>query len=204
MTEPDPLQAVAIGVSLGGFDALHCLLGALPVDFPLPILVVQHLAPEAGAGLAEILDTMCPLRIKEADSGEVPQPGTVYLAPANYHLLVEADGRLGLSVDPPVNHARPSVDVLFETAAEAFGSRLLGVLLTGAGRDGSQGLRAIQLRGGRTLVQDPADAVADSMPRSALDLLKPDAILPLAGLVTYLLNLAQNSAPPVGGSTSSP
>jgi len=187
------LKAVVIGVSLGGLEALRTLLGALPALFPVPILVVQHMAPESSDGLAMILDAACALHVKEADADEVPQPGTVYLAPANYHLLVETDGRLSLSVDPPVNFARPAVDVLFETAAEAFGVGLVGVLLTGAGRDGSRGLRTIQQRGGRTLVQDPLEAVADSMPRSALALLKPDAVLPLEGLAHHLLHLTQYS-----------
>jgi len=186
-------KAVVLGVSMGGLDALRRLLGLLPVDFPLPILVVQHLGAEAGNGLAPLLDALCPIRVQEADAEETPQPGTVYLAPANYHLLVEPDGRLGLSIDPPVNFARPAVDVLFETAAEAFGPGLIGVLLTGAGSDGSRGLRTIQQRGGRTLVQDPREAVADSMPRSALELIDPDAVLPLAGLAAQLLSLAQNS-----------
>jgi two-component system chemotaxis response regulator CheB len=195
---------VVVGVSMGGLEALKRFLGALPVAFCLPVLVVQHLAPESGDGLATILDTLCAIRVKEADAGEMPRRGTVYLAPANYHLLVEADGSLSLSVDPPVNYARPSVDVLFETAAEAFGAQLVGVLLTGAGSDGSRGLRAIQQRGGRTLVQDPEEAAADSMPRSALDLLRPDAVLPLEGLAACLFDLAQNSARPVPGPTRLP
>jgi two-component system, chemotaxis family, protein-glutamate methylesterase/glutaminase len=195
---------VVVGVSMGGLEALKRFLGSLPADFPMPVLVVQHLAPESGDGLATLLDTLCSIRVQEADAGVTPRPGTVYLAPANYHLLVEADGGLSLSVDPPVNFARPSVDVLFETAAEAFGARLVGVLLTGAGSDGSRGLLAIQRGGGRVLVQDPADATADSMPRSALDLLKPDAVLPLEGLAASLLGLAQNSARPIPGPTSHP
>ena len=197
-------KAIVLGVSMGGLEALKRLLGVLPVDFPLPILVVQHLAPESGDSLASILDGLCPIRVKVADPGETPQPGTVYLAPANYHLLVEPDERLGLSVDPPVNYARPSVDVLFETAAEAFGSRLVGVLLTGAGCDGSRGLLAIQQRGGRTLVQDPMEALADSMPRSALNLLKPDAVLCLEALAAHLMSLVQNSAQSVPGPTRHP
>jgi two-component system chemotaxis response regulator CheB len=195
---------VVIGVSMGGLEAMKRLLRGLPADFPIPILVVQHLAPESGDGLACILDAIGSLRVKEADAGEIPQPGMVYLAPANYHLMVEPDGHLNLSVDPPENWARPSVDVLFETAAEAFGPRLVGILLTGAGNDGSQGLLAIQQRGGRTLVQDPADAVADSMPRSALDLLKPDAVLPLQALGPHLLRLVRNSAKPVPEPTRLP
>ncbi|MDP2875377.1 MAG: chemotaxis protein CheB [Holophaga sp.] len=188
-----PWQAVVVGVSMGGLEALKRLLSALPADFPIPILVVQHMDPQSGDGLATILNAFCPIRVKEADAGEQPLAGTVYLAPANYHLLVEPDGCLALSIDPPVNYARPSVDVLFETAAEAHGSKLVGVLLTGAGSDGSRGLRTIQQRGGHTLVQDPTEALAESMPRSALELLKPDAILSLEAMASHLLDLAQYS-----------
>ena len=187
-----PLALVVVGVSLGGLAVLKRFLGELPAKFPIPVLVVQHLAPESGDGLASLLDGACSIQVKEADPGEEPLPGTVYLAPANYHLLVEPDGRLGLSVDPPVNFARPSVDVLFETAAEALGKRLVGVLLTGEGRDGSRGLLAIQQRGGCTLVQDPSDAAAAGMPNSALDLLKPDAVLPLESLAARLLEIVHN------------
>ena len=186
-------QAVVVGVSMGGLEALRRLFNRLDAQFPLPIMVVQHLGAGSGDGLGPLLDAMCPIHIKEADDGEVPQPGTVYLAPANYHLLVELDGTLGLSIDEPVNFARPSVDVLFESAAATFGPGLIGVLLTGAGRDGSQGLLTIQQLGGQTLVQDPRDAVADSMPLSALQVLKPDAILPLEALADHLQCLAQNS-----------
>ena len=177
---------------MGGLEALRRLFTRLDPQFPLPIIVVQHLAPGSGDGLGPLLDAMCPIHIKEADDGEVPKPGTVYIAPANYHLLVELDGTLGLSVDEPVNYARPSVDVLFESAAMAFGPGLIGVLLTGAGRDGSQGLLTIQQLGGQTLVQDPQDALADSMPLSALQVLTPDAILPLEALADRLQCLAQN------------
>ena len=186
-------QAIVIGVSMGGLEALKRLLQPLPANFPIPILIVQHMAPESGNGLATLLDACCTIRVKEADADEKPAPGRVYLAPANYHLLVEPDGRLGLSIDPPVNFARPSVDVLFETAAEAFGAHLLGVLLTGAGSDGSRGLKIIQERGGSTLVQDPTEAIADSMPRSALALMNPDAVLPIKELTAYLMSLGPHN-----------
>jgi len=172
-------RAVVIGVSMGGVEALRVLLPGLPKDFPLPILIVHHISPDAGSGLATMLDQLCVIRVKEAEEGEHLASGTAYLAPPNYHVLVEKNGTLALSVDMPVNFARPSVDVLFESAAEAFGPALIGVILTGAGSDGSRGLRSIKDKGGLAIVQDPDDAAADLMPRSALAAVKADYILPL-------------------------
>jgi len=181
--------AVVIGVSTGGVSALKRLLGALPADFPVPVLVATHITPDADDGLAVLLDTLCTIRVKEADEQEVMAPGTVYLAPANYHLLVERNRQLSLSVDPPVNFARPSVDVLFESAAEAFGTALIGIILTGAGYDGSKGLVHVKNRGGTAIVQDPADAEMDSMPKKALELLKADHVVSLEEMPALLLKL---------------
>ncbi|KQV85350.1 hypothetical protein ASD15_30415 [Massilia sp. Root351] len=190
-------RAIVLGVSLGGVDALQRLLPALPADFALPLLVVIHVSPGSGDGLARLLDSMAALRVKEADENELPQRGTVYLAPAGYHLLVERDGRLSLSADAPVSFARPSVDVLFESAAACFGSALAGVVLTGAGADGADGLAHIARLGGYTIVQDPADAVMDLMPRAALARLSPgtpNAIATLARLPLLLQRLAGTEA----------
>lgn len=186
-------RAVVLGVSMGGVDALQRVLPALPPDFPLPLLVVIHLSPGSGDGLARLLDSLSALRVKEADEGELPQPGSVYLAPAGYHLLVERDGRLALSADAPVSFARPSVDVLFESAAACYGSALAGAVLTGAGADGADGLAHIARLGGYTIVQDPADASMDLMPRAALARLapgSPNAIATLARLPLLLQRLA--------------
>jgi len=184
-------KTVVIGVSTGGVQALKLVLGGLPSDFPVPILVVAHIMPTADNGLAILLDAHCSLRVKEADDQETINAATVYLAPANYHLLVERDGRLALSIDPLVNFARPSVDVLFESAAEAFGASVIGIILTGAGCDGSNGLARIQQRGGITIVQDPADAEMDAMPGSALHLLKPDFVKPLKEIPGLLVTLVE-------------
>lgn len=183
-------QAVAIGVSSGGMQALKILLGQLPADFPLPLLVVQHISPDAGDGLAKLLDELCDIRVKEADEQDRICPGTVYLAPANYHLLVEPGGTLELSADPPVSYARPSIDVLFESAAAAYGSALIGVVLTGANFDGSQGLKTLKQQGGVAIVQDPADAAARQMPLSALAATEVDYVAPLDGIATLLKQLA--------------
>lgn len=184
-------KAVAIGVSTGGVDALKLLLGALPGDFPIPVLVVSHITPDAGNGLALLLDGLCGISVKEADEGESIAGGTVYIAPPNYHLQLERDSIISLSVDPHVNFARPSVDVLFTTAADSLGKALIGVVLTGAGYDGSKGLQQVAVQGGVTIVQDPADAVADSMPRSALALVKPDYMVELKNLAKLLINLVK-------------
>lgn len=189
MPERRRLKAVLIGASAGGVEALGWLLGALPGDFPLPLIVVQHVSPSADGGLAELLDQRCALRVKEADDGELPVGGTAYLAPANYHLLVEPDGRLALSVDPPVGFARPSVDVLFESAAEAFGPGAVGVVLTGGGADGSRGLKRIRERGGVGVAQDPRDAQAPSMPEHAVHYAEPDHVVALALIPGLLLDL---------------
>jgi two-component system chemotaxis response regulator CheB len=171
-------------------EALKILLTALPASYPLPILIVAHVAPEASDGLALLLDSTCDVRVKEADESESIAPGTVYIAPPNYHMLLERDGKLSFSVDPPVNFARPAVDVLFETAADALGSALIAVVMTGAGCDGSRGLKAVALNGGVTIVQDPTDAVADSMPKSAIAAWAPDHVVPLKLIGAILLKLA--------------
>lgn len=183
-------QAVVVGVSTGGVHALQKLLGQLPADFPLPILIVQHIGPEAGSGLAKLLDVRCALRVKEADDQDEILPGMAYLAPANYHLLVEQGGFLSLSADPHVNFARPSVDVLFESAAAVFGPSLIGIVLTGANFDGSRGLRTIKQKGGIAIVQDPADAEARQMPDSALAATEVDHVVSLDGMAVLLQTLA--------------
>ena len=189
------LKLLVLGVSSGGLEALKLLVRGLPADFPLPILAVQHLSPEAGDGLARLLDQHGQLAVKEADLGERPRPGTLYLAPANYHLQVEPDGCLSLATDAPVHFARPSVDVLFETAARAHGPALAGIILTGAGCDGSRGLRAIQEHGGLTIIQEPGDALCDGMPLSALGSVQPDHRVILEDLPGLLLRLATPPPP---------
>jgi two-component system chemotaxis response regulator CheB len=183
-------SAVVIGVSTGGVLALQKLLGELPANFSLPVLIVQHIGPEAGSGLAKLLDDRCALRVKEADEQDEVLPGTVYLAPPNYHLLVEREGGLSLSEDPHVSFARPSIDVLFESAAAVFGPTLIGVILTGANSDGSQGLRAVKEKGGVAIVQDPADAEARQMPLSALAATGVDYVVALEGIAALLQKLA--------------
>jgi len=187
----DPVfRIVVIGVSTGGVKALRVVLENLPADFPLPVLIVQHISPESGDGMARLLDEQCAIRVKEADAGEEIGPAIVYLAPPDYHLLVDAGGILALSVDPPVCYARPSVDVLFESAADVFGPGVIGVILTGANHDGSQGLKAIQRAGGMSIVQDPRDAEADEMPNAAIAATRVEHVLPLGEIAPLLRQLA--------------
>lgn len=183
-------QAVVVGVSTGGVHALQKLLGQLPADFPLPVLIVQHIGADAGSGLAKLLDERCPLSVKEADEQDEILPGRVYLAPPNYHLLVERDGFLSLSADAYVSFARPSVDVLFESAAAVFGPGLIGIVLTGANYDGSQGLKIIKQKGGTAIVQDPTDAEARQMPQAAIAATGVDYVVALNDMAALLRQLA--------------
>lgn len=183
-------KAVVIGVSTGGVKALKFIFNALPAAFPLPILVVSHILPEADNGLALLLDAISPLTVKEPDEGEKLIPSTVYLAPPNYHMLVDDAGCVALSVDPPVNYARPSVDVLFESASLVYAAALIGVVLTGAGSDGAHGLAAIKEAGGLVIVQEPDDAEISGMPRSAINAVKADYVCCLNDIPQLLQKLA--------------
>ena len=183
-------RVIAIGVSTGGVTALLKLIGMLPADFALPVLIVQHISPEAGDGLARLLNEQSALHVKEADEGEKIRPGTAYIAPPNYHLLVNADGELSLSIDPPVSYARPSVDVLLESVASAFGKTAIGIILTGANHDGSHGLKCIHEAGGTCIVQDPDEAVAAEMPRAAIAATHVDHIVQLDEIVPLIKEMA--------------
>lgn len=184
-----PIEALVIGASAGGLDALFRLLGNLPASYRLPIMVVQHMPPRGPSRLVEIFTQRTALQVSEAREKLHPQPGSLYFAPPGYHLLVEEDLSFSLSMDPRVHYSRPSIDVLFESAADAWGPRLAGALLTGANADGAAGLAAIAEAGGLTIVQDPAEAQAASMPRAALARMTPDYMLPLAGIHELLLEL---------------
>lgn len=165
----EKIHAVAIGASAGAVDALLHILPTLPRDYPLSLLIVVHLSPEADSTLASLLAARCEIAVKEAEDKELIQAGVAYLAPPNYHLLVEPDLYLSLSSDEPVLFSRPSIDVLFESAADAYGDSLAGIILTGANSDGAKGLRAIADAGGMTFVQEPELAEAPTMPQAALN-----------------------------------
>ena len=189
MSATPAIEAIAIGASAGGVEALGVLLQRLPEGFLPSIVVVLHLPPDRPSLLAELLQARCRLPVREALDKEQLRPGCVYLAPPDYHLLVEKEGTLALSHDPPVAFSRPSIDVLFESAAQALGPALLGVVLTGANSDGAEGLKAIRDAGGRAWVQSPEDAQADAMPLAALERAGADLVLPLADLAERLTHL---------------
>lgn len=182
-------KAIVLGVSTGGWQALNRTIPELPEHFPVPLITVQHMASSSDNFLVKTLDQASHLTVKEADEKETLNKGTVYIAPANYHLMVEKNMTLSLSTGQPVNFSRPSIDVLFETAADAFGASLIGVLLTGASKDGSLGMLRIKNRGGLTIVQDPKTAAAPLMPQSAIDLIEADYVTGLDELANLLVEL---------------
>jgi two-component system chemotaxis response regulator CheB len=182
--------AVVIGVSAGGVEALKVLLPALPASFPLPIAIVQHRDQRSNGFLAGYLNSMSGISVSEAEDKESFCAGHAYLAPAGYHLLIESDRSLSLSVDQPVNCSCPSIDVLFESAADVFAESLIGMVLTGANADGARGLRAIKARGGLAVVQDPETASAMAMPRAALEATPVDHVVELGRIAPLLIRLS--------------
>jgi two-component system chemotaxis response regulator CheB len=183
------IEAVVIGGSAGALDVLAVILPALPRDLPAPLVLVLHVPPTRPSCLPEVLGARCELRVKEAEDKEPLAAGTLYVAPPNYHLLLEATRCLSLSIDDPVHFSRPAIDVLFETAADAYGPATVGVLLTGASEDGARGLARIAKRGGTTIVQAPETAVARTMPEAALRLHQAGYVLPAAEIGPCLVRL---------------
>jgi two-component system, chemotaxis family, protein-glutamate methylesterase/glutaminase len=183
------VSAVVIGASAGGVEALSQLLPALPAGLRVPVLIVIHLPRDRPSLLPEIFARKCGLPVREAEDKESLQAGTVYFAPANYHLLVDQGPQCALSADDPVHNSRPSIDVLFESASEVYGDRLMGVILTGANEDGAQGLASIHDRGGVTVVESPETAKSPLMAISALKLRPADLVLPLAEIAVLLSSL---------------
>lgn len=183
------IEAVVIGASAGGIDAISVLLDALPKDFALAIVIVIHVPPANDNLLVEVLQPRCALPLNEAADKEAVRGGAVYVAPPAYHLLVEPDRSFALSVDAPVNFSRPSIDVLFESAAYAYRERLLGIVLTGANADGADGLALIRALGGKGWVQEPGTAVASMMPASAIERAGADQILSLPAMAAELAGL---------------
>lgn len=178
-------ELIVAGASLGGYDALAMLLGALPESYPLPLAVVQHRSIDSDELLPVLLQRACRLPLTEVEDKQPILPGTVYIAPANYHLLVEGD-HFALSVDHRVQYARPSIDVLFESAADAYRERLVAVLLSGSNEDGARGIARVKARGGLTVVQDPASAESARMPAAAIAASEVDHVLSLAGIAQLL------------------
>jgi two-component system chemotaxis response regulator CheB len=184
-------DVVVVGVSAGGVDLLLQLLPALPANFPVPIVVCLHAALGTTTDLAALLKARARVRVREALDKDALEAGCVYLAPGGYHLLLERDRTLGLSLDAPVRYARPSIDVLFDSAAHAFRERTLAVVLSGANDDGAAGALRIKEAGGTLIVQDPATAHAPDMPRAAIAAVKPDYVVAPRGLPALLAKLCK-------------
>ena len=183
-------EIVVIGSSAGGLKALEEILFRLPGDFPLPVVVVQHRhADSADTGLPAFYDKRSKLKVESISDKQPIEPGHVYIAPPDYHTFIE-EGSFSLSVDERVSYSRPSIDVLFESAVDSFGGRVIGVVLTGGNEDGAQGLRRIGRSGGFTIVQDPSTAFNPIMPDAAIALGGVDELLSLGEIAPYLVKLA--------------
>ena len=180
-------KAIVIGTSAGGLSALSVILEKLPPDYPVPIMVVQHRSKNQRDLLEEVLQNKCKIRIKQADEKEKIEGGFVYIAPPDYHLLVEADKTFSLSSDEPVRFSRPSIDVLFETAAIVFKDTLVAIVLTGANNDGAAGIVEVKKYGGLTIAQDPAEAQFSAMPDAAITTTKVKYTWTLLEIQDFLL-----------------
>ncbi|WP_193197539.1 chemotaxis protein CheB [Nostoc sp. MG11] len=184
-------KIVVIGTSLGGLSALKIILGNLPADFSVPIAIVQHRHKESDETLNKLLQEHTLLPIREVEDKDEIKSGHVYLAPADYHLLIEPN-HFALSTDEPVSYARPSIDVLFESAADIYAQQVIGVILTGANQDGVQGLKKVKARGGLTIVQEPATAESCIMPEAAISAVAVDYILSLSDIASKIVKLCHS------------
>lgn len=182
-------EAIVIGVSAGGMKAMKVIFSLLPKDFNIPIIIVQHLSSRSENQWIKLLNDKSNLFIKEADEKEIIEQGIVYIAPPNYHLLIETNKTFSLTIDEYVNFARPSIDVLFESAAEAYKNKLIGVVLTGSNNDGTKGIKRIQECGGLVIIQNPETAESAYMPASAIAAVHPDYILSLEDIIKLLINI---------------
>jgi two-component system, chemotaxis family, protein-glutamate methylesterase/glutaminase len=183
-------SVIVVGTSWGGLAALTKVLGDLPADFGLPVVVVQHRSKDSERLLVQLLQDVTELRVCEIEDKDPLTPGTVHVAPANYHVLIE-DGYASLTIEEPVRFSRPSIDVMFSSAADAYGAAAIGVVLTGANEDGARGLAHIVKRGGLALVQDPKTAEIPIMPQAAIRAVPTSEVLPLETLGARLVALSR-------------
>lgn len=190
----EKVDAIVIGASAGGVQALSEVLPGLPGGSKVSVFVVLHLPRDRPSLLAEVFSRKCALEVREAVDKEPVAPGTVYFAPADYHLLIDRGPQLALSADELVHHSRPSIDVLFESAAEVYRERLLGIILTGANEDGAAGLAAVHDAGGVTVIQEPQTAQSSQMVLSALELRAPDFVFSLGAIAELLREVGLHSA----------
>jgi two-component system, chemotaxis family, protein-glutamate methylesterase/glutaminase len=191
-------ELIAIGASAGGVTAIQSIAAILPENFDTPIAVVQHVRAAPRIDLGLVYRTAHGVRVFEVEDKMPIERRAIYMAPPDYHLLVERDGSFSLSQDDPVHFSRPSIDVFFESVAFAYGPRALGILLTGANADGAAGLAAMSRAGAETIVQKPSDAEFATMPEAALKLFEPDRVLTLSQLRTFVLELSSSQAS-IGG-----
>ena len=202
MAQPLAPQLVVVAASAGGLFALETLLSGLPKAFPVPLVIVLHLSPRHRSMLAEVLRRYTELSVKQAEEGDPLRPGTVYCAPPDFHTLVTDEGTLTLSHTAQVQHVRPAADVLFESAARAYGETVIAVVLSGTGHDGADGVRVIKEHGGWVMVQDEASATHVGMPRSAIATGAVDWVLPLDRVAGKLLELITSRGTPTAEETS--
>jgi two-component system, chemotaxis family, protein-glutamate methylesterase/glutaminase len=190
-------EAIVVGVSSGGMNAMKIMFSLFPKNFNLPVIIVQHLSSRSDSQWIKVLNDKSNLHIKEADEKEKIEKGIVYIAPPNYHLLIEKNRTFSLTIDEKVNYARPSIDILFESATEVFKNKLIGIVLTGANNDGTNGIRKIKESGGLVIIQDPETAESPYMPASALRAVKPDYVLNLEDIIKLLIKIdIQNNTQP--------
>ena len=189
-------ELLVIGASWGGLRAVGAVLAGLGDDSPAAIVVAQHRGPSSGERLVALLQRQTPLSVREAEDKDELAPGSVYLAPPDYHTLIESDGTIALSTEEHVRYARPSIDVLFRSAAEAYRERCVGVVLTGANEDGAEGLALIKELGGVAVVQDPRTAERREMPSAAIDATNADLVLPLEEIGLFLRGLLLEARAP--------
>ena len=182
-------EAIVIGVSSGGMNAMKVVFSHLPKDFKTPVIVVQHIGAHTEGIWIKLLNDKSNLMVKEADEKERIESGKVYIAPANYHLLIEKDKTFSLTIGERVNYSRPSIDVLFESAAEAYTNKLIGIILTGSNNDGTKGVKRVKECGGLTIIQNPETAESAFMPKSAIAASKPDHVLSLEAIAELLIEL---------------
>jgi two-component system chemotaxis response regulator CheB len=185
------IEAVVIGASAGGFEALFAVLAGLPSTYPMPLVAVLHLPDNHESRLAELFGYRLALQVREARDKELLEPGILYFAPPGYHLSIETERSFSLSCEDRVSFSRPSIDVLFQSAGDACGKNLAAILLTGANYDGAAGLSGMQLAGGLAIVQDPATAQVPTMPEAAIRRMTPDLILSLAEIHSLLFKLGE-------------
>ncbi len=191
----DRFDAIVIGASAGGVEALCTLLPALPPQLKAAVFVVLHQPPDRRSILVDIFRRKCVLPVQEAEDKAPVMPGTIYFGPPNYHLLIERGCHIALSIDDLVQFSRPSIDVLFQSAADVYGPRLLGIVLTGWNEDGAAGLRAVREGRGITIAQDPQSAEAPVMPMAAIRLAEPDFVLNSQAIAELLRGLCVQGAP---------